>query len=76
MREHLSSLRTFFEHLCAVAEFFPFDLWGPQVVDFMLKVLEPTLPPPRHRVATRTRRFAAASPRRPALTAAYIEVNF
>jgi hypothetical protein len=46
VREHLSSLRTFFEHLCAVAEFFPFDLWGPQVVDFMLKVLEPTLPPP------------------------------
>jgi len=48
VRAHLPSRRTFFEHLRALAQYWPFDSWE-QLFDFMREALEPAQPPPTRR---------------------------
>ena len=52
VREQLPSRRTFFEHLRAVAQYWPFDSWQ-QLFDFMRDALEPAPPPTTRRSTAR-----------------------
>jgi hypothetical protein len=52
VRAHVPSRRTFFEHLRAVAKYWPFDSWK-QPFDFMREALEPAQPPPTRGAAAR-----------------------
>jgi len=48
VRGHLSSRRTFFEHLRALTCYFPFDTWE-HLFDSMIEALQPAHPSPRRR---------------------------
>lgn len=48
VRQHLSSHRTFCEHLRALTQYLPFESWD-QLFDFMLAALQSAQPPPARR---------------------------
>jgi hypothetical protein len=52
VRARLPSRRTFFEHLRALAQYFPFDTWE-QLFDFMLEGLAPAPPAPKSHTKAR-----------------------
>lgn len=52
VREQLPSRQTFFEHLRAVTQYWPFNSWE-QLFDFMREALEPAQPPRARRAAPR-----------------------
>ena len=54
VREQLPSRRTYFEHLRALTQYWPFDSWEP-LFGFMREALEPAQPPPTRRAAARGR---------------------